>query len=368
MRDRLAEELLARVMEWGPQEVAEERVLLQTLGDYKYDEYQQFAPGMRFLESLAYWLNQFALPDRKTAYEFVKSRLIYCSVAEMKHLVTIAYPDHVRPVLMARAGKELRINPWHLGKIQTTDQFRALERQTLFLGLSDGARTDVFRRANNELSHEQVRQSYELAEPRVEKLLEKLREDLKGILEHEPTEAEVRFRCIVLLDDFSASGLSYYRKDNAKVSGKIGNFLKELLDPSSQIADLVDLNDLVIVIVLYMATESAKFYLESALKKECHGQSLEAKVLVVHELPKNTCIKRGDIPSLDAIIDKHYDKDSESSSTWLGRTDLKYGFAGCGLPLVISHNAPNNSIGLLWAEGSIMHPLFPRVNRHRDRV
>ena len=64
MRDLLAESLLAKVMGWSPHEVAGERVLLKILGDYKYDEYQQFSPGMRFVESLAQWLEQFNLHER----------------------------------------------------------------------------------------------------------------------------------------------------------------------------------------------------------------------------------------------------------------------------------------------------------------
>ena len=368
MQDRLAEELLARVMEWGPQEVAAERALLQTLGDYKYDEYQQFAPGMRFLESLAYWLDQFTPAERKHAYEFVKSRLVYCSVAEMNHFVAIAYPDRVRPLLLEHAGRELGVNPWHSSKIERMPEFQALQRQTLFLGLSDGARTDVFRRANGTLSHEQVRQSHELADERVDKLLEKLRKGLAPILGCEPTDDEVRFRCIVLMDDFSASGLSYLRYEGSQCEGKIGTFLQKVFDANSRIATLVKHEDLEILVVLYMATEAAKQYLESHLKKVCDGRGPKTRVVVIHLLPGNTRIQRGQDPALDAIIDVHYDSDSETDSTRLGGTDLKYGFAWCGLPLVISHNTPNNSIGLLWAEGSVMRPLFPRVARHRDQI
>lgn len=368
MRDRLAEELLARVMEWGPQEVAAERALLQTLGDYKYDEYQQFTPGMRFLESLAYWLDQFTPSERRHAYEFVKSRLVYCSVAEMNHLVAIAYPDRVRPLLLARAGRELGVNPWHSSKIAKMPQFRALERQTLFLGLSDGARTDVFRRANSILSHEQVRQSHELADERVDKLLDKLRKGLAPILGRDATTDEVRFRCVVLMDDFSASGLSYLRKDGSDYDGKIGTFLQKVFDANSRIATLVKHDDLEIFVVLYMATEAARQYLESNLKTACDGRGPTTHVVVVHLLPESTKLQRGTDPTLDALINAHYDTDNETESTKLGGTDLKYGFAQCGLPLVISHNTPNNSIGLLWAEGRIMRPLFPRVARHRDRV
>ena len=58
MRDALAERLLANVMAWSPTDVARERPILQALALLKYDEYQQFSPGMRFVESLALWLAQ----------------------------------------------------------------------------------------------------------------------------------------------------------------------------------------------------------------------------------------------------------------------------------------------------------------------
>jgi hypothetical protein len=84
MRDVLAERLLARVMNWKPEDVARERPDLQEMATYKYDEYQQFSPGMRFVESLALWLNQFkSFEERGTAYEFVKKRLVFLSSAEV---------------------------------------------------------------------------------------------------------------------------------------------------------------------------------------------------------------------------------------------------------------------------------------------
>ena len=56
VRDLLAEQLLAKVMGWTQEDVARERPDLQAMASYNYDEYQQFSPGMRFVESLALWL------------------------------------------------------------------------------------------------------------------------------------------------------------------------------------------------------------------------------------------------------------------------------------------------------------------------
>ena len=80
MNDDLANTLLSQIMGWKSSELTEERLNLQRLSEYKYDEYQQFFPGGRFLESLCLWLKQFTSPDeRKTAYDFIKKNLIFVS-------------------------------------------------------------------------------------------------------------------------------------------------------------------------------------------------------------------------------------------------------------------------------------------------
>ena len=369
MRALLAERLLATVMEWSPDDISRERPLLDVLARLKYDEYQQFSPGMRFIESLAYWLTQFRQSaERQFAYEFFKSKLIFCSAAEMNHLVSLAYADHVRPHLLRKVAAEVGINPWHLPRATSLKEFALLERQTLYLGLSDGARTDIFRRFNPRLSHEQVRQSHELADERIEKLLGKLRKGLKDILQADPEEDQCRFRTIVLLDDFSASGISYLRRDGDLLDGKVGSFLNCLLDQKHSMATLARLPDLDVLVVLYMATDYAIGYLRKQLEPICEVSGIRAVVSVVYPLGDHVRIVKGQNPQFDALLDAYYDDDNETESTRLGGTDLKYGFAGCGLPLVLSHNTPNNSIGLLWAEGRKMRPLFPRITRHKDRV
>jgi hypothetical protein len=74
MKDQLAERLLAEVMGWkNPEQYIEHGLPLQSLAAYKYDEYQQFSPGMRFIESLALWLDQFETVDqRRIALAFVR--------------------------------------------------------------------------------------------------------------------------------------------------------------------------------------------------------------------------------------------------------------------------------------------------------
>jgi len=51
-----------------------------------------------------------------------------------------------------------------------------------------------------------------------------------------------------------------------------------------------------------------------------------------------------------------------------GKTpDAKYGYGDCGLPVILHHNTPNNSLAILWFyENCTIRGLFPRVQRHKE--
>jgi hypothetical protein len=372
MKDALAEKLLAHVMEWGPQQVAQERPYLQAMATYKYDEYQQFSPGMRFVESLARWLAQFKVDERRLAYEFVKTKLVYCCGAEMNHLVECAYPDFVRPVLFRMAAPLIGpkgANVRHVSRIAASMEFRVLQRQSLFLGLSDGSRIDQFRRANPELNQEQIWQTHEIAEPRVQDMLESLAKDVGIIRGSDPVPC--KFRTLVLLDDFSASGSSYYSfqpNDKGFFGGKIAKFHKGVTTPEDPLADLVDVKDVEVIILLYISTEDAMTDLRNRSQQFWGGSGIKSTVEAVQTIPKT--IKLADDASnlIAKVIDKHYDHSVFTHHFAKGgTTDAKYGYAACGLPVVLHHNTPNNSIALLWSyEDRQIRGLFPRVTRHKE--
>jgi hypothetical protein len=71
---------------------------------------------------------------------------------------------------------------------------------------------------------------------------------------------------------------------------------------------------------------------------------------------------------MEPLIEQYYDKSIEDQHTGVGGADVKYGFARCGLSLVLPHNTPNNSLALLWAETEKVRALFPRVQRHRRQA
>jgi hypothetical protein len=64
---------------------------------------------------------------------------------------------------------------------------------------------------------------------------------------------------------------------------------------------------------------------------------------------------------IGALCEKYYSEALEDEHTG----SVKFGLDNCGLPLVLHHNTPNNSLYLLWArrrEG--FTPLFVRYERH----
>lgn len=148
MRDQNAQQMLAKVMKWNDQEAVVDRVpRLQLIADYKYDHYQRFGPGRRFIESLALWLNQFEPEDRATALQFVEEYLVFFSDKELSHLVELAYPDVIVQERLRLVAEEMDIPSHKVCQISNGDRFRELQKKSLYLGLSDGARTNELRRA-----------------------------------------------------------------------------------------------------------------------------------------------------------------------------------------------------------------------------
>ncbi len=77
MHEKPASEILMRTMKWSQEDVTNNLADLQALSGYGYDEYEQFRPGMRFIERLASWLNQLPPEKRTAAFRFVKEKLLY---------------------------------------------------------------------------------------------------------------------------------------------------------------------------------------------------------------------------------------------------------------------------------------------------
>ena len=353
------------------EEFASTSKYFQTMAKYKYDGYKQFSPGMRFIERLALWLNQFdEHTDRKAALDFVKDNLIYISGPELDLLIASCFPDFINPILIKKIADNKNIPQYRIKEIVNAVEYRTLRRQSLFCGLSDGSRTEIFRRSNPSIiSHEQVYQTYELSDKRAAKMQEELNSDLSKILERTPTEEEQKFKMLFLLDDFSASGTSYlkYSEDEKKLKGKI-NALYDSIFTKEGIKKIFDLENLEVHIILYLCTEQAKTTITTNIAKlaEEYGLKIKPELHILHPIPDAYKLNQPEAAAILSVCEKdayYDDKALEDKHTG----QVKFGFSNCALPLVLYHNCPNNSVSILWAyETAKFEGLFPRIPRHRE--
>ncbi len=360
MKEELAEALLGKIMGWSKDDLAKERFRNQMMAELKYDDYQQYSQGMKYIESLALWLNAFDYEDRSLLYDFIKYNLVFISEMQMRQLIDMAYQFYIRPILindMKTICKELEIK----NLSERKNIYKCLQRQSLFLGLSDGAHIDVFRRDHPFLNNEQINVYYDFSKEKVIDIKKELAEAIK-LLPATPV-SSTEFKYIFLLDDFSASGISFIRKENNEWKGKITKFLNQLKDYE------FDYERINIYILLYLATEDSIEYINKELElfKSEMGLANELKALAVQLIwrkdPDQHMIKLLDKYykkyKMEEIQDRHYSK---------GKCDNPYlGFNECSLPLVIYHNTPNNSFPIIWFDKRyIFKGLFPRVTRHKE--
>ncbi|WP_010681013.1 phosphoribosyltransferase-like protein [Acetivibrio cellulolyticus] len=369
MKGELAERLLSVVMGWDASNVAEERPVIQMLAEYKYDEYQQYSPGMRFIESLALWLNQFDKSEREPALNFIKDNLVFISLEEMTHLVAISFNDFIKPKLIEKVAKYLEKDPFEQMKEVVSDlNYEISLRRCLFLGLSDGAHIDIFRRYNNSLSNEQICLSYDIPNKKLCELKEELSKDIDESLKNNNKDLQIekKFNTIVLLDDFTGSGISYLRKEGDEWKGKISKVISEIKNQKNIFSKKID-----VFIVLYIATEKAKTYLLEVLQqyKEDFCKETNFTLITVMNLEgiNVETEKHSDFLELaknhfdEIIIDKHFKKGNYK------RPFL--GFDECALPIVIFHNTPNNTLPIIWfGDKCKVKGLFPRVSRHKEEL
>jgi hypothetical protein len=369
MKPDLALRLLGSLMKWDFFKANEEFKWLSLLVDYKYDHYQGYSPGARFLINLINWLKQFpAHEQREVAYKFIREKLIFINQREMHHLINLSMPiidSEARRIV----AKDLNLKFYETWSNPTAiKRLRLLKMRTLYVGLSDGARIDVFRRDNEgDVSNEQVVPSVEISLQKWKSLSKKLRERL----DNEDFEKEsALFERVCLIDDFTGSGSSLIRWEKDEWDGKVPDkFCKQCADNKVFGQSITD--NVYIHIHHYLASEQASVSIKEALIN--FGKTLPDITFALtfsHVLNKNAVINDSNDADLVALIKGWYDNEIEDKHK--GK-NIWYGYKQCGLPLILDHNTPNNSIALLWAispENStcstLMRPLFPRKQRHID--
>ncbi len=366
MKRELALDILDKVMRWEGDQAQREFSHLSLLARMKYDGYRGYVAGARFLESLAYWLQQFDAGERAVAYEFLKNHLIYIGPDELQHLVELTYPQFIQRPLAAEICRRLDV-PKHLiwARAEASNAYRSILRRTIFLGLSDGARIDAFRRANEGIiTNEQVATTLEIDEARWESLLKKLRNDTQ--------DNAARFEFVFLIDDFMGSGKTLLRQEpDGSWDGKLVKFWQvqkghvDALAPNYQL--IVHHH-----VASFRASQNA-LHVEQRARAD-HAQWMPSVNFsygfVLPEEAHHDASSAGDFSKL---IEKYYNPAIETDSLKVGGEQADYGFANTGLCLVLEHNTPNNSIALLWAEvdanppARAMRPLFRRRQRHFGR-
>ena len=356
---------LAGVMAWEDTRSRAEFAWLRLMSRMKFDGYQDFLAGARFIESLADWLQQFRAEDRETAYALVRRELVYISTAEMNHLVELFFPETVQWRLQQEVAARQDIPAFRVWATpESAAIYWRLLRQTLFIELSDGARIDVFRRANaGTISNEQVVTAPRINEDKWGELLEDLRKDL--------ADKDARFAFVFLIDDFVASGTTLLREEGGTWKGKLPKFWADVqqflathFEPGWKLC-----------VHHYLATHRAQQVVRerqaAALAALGAGRWFEdIQFSYGMVLPEDFPLDAERHAAFLRLTEQYYDDAIETRHTRVGGSGARLGFGACGLPLVLEHNTPNNSVAILWAESAggpgrhAMRPLFRRRQRH----
>lgn len=371
MKYELAESILKNTMNhWNTLKMTEETKNIQIISEIKYDDYQQYTHGMRYIESLALWLRQFDTEQEKDcAYDLVKNKLIFISEEEMRQLITYSFPITMKKYLMEKTR-----NFCEEKGISDIDErkavFRFLRRNSLFLGLSDGAHIDFFRRQNPQLSNEQVFVHYDFSNEKAKDMLDELNKDsIVGEMKKKYGDSinENGFLSYFLIDDFTGSGKSYIRKDEKGWHGKIKTFFQRLKEAN------FDDKTAEVHLILYVSTEKSLKYIKEQANAYAKENGLQEITVDAIQIVKP--LKWEENRELEGILEANFHKYSAlgkasyvTSHFHVGEGEKPYyGFADCSLPLILYHNTPNNSLPVLWYSWEDeVNALFLRITRHKD--
>lgn len=359
--------LLADLMDWDETRATEEFAWLRLMVTAKYDHYQGYSPGSRFYVNLISWIGQFRPADRAAAYAFVRKHLVFVSQSEMHHLVALSMPA-IQRAMRNELAESLAVpiyKTW--GDRDAEKRLAIMGIRTLYVALSDGAKIDVFRRDNEGVvSTEQVVAASEISNEKWQKLKEALRErlDANGFAAE-----DALFERVCLIDDFTASGATLIRKDdNGPWKGKIPTFCGQNAD---RIGNFLTA-DCCIHVHHYLASSRATGLATASVQQyRAAVDTFRFALTFSAVLSEQIVVSDDSAADLVLLLKDYYDPSIQDKH--LG-ADVWYGYRQCGLPVVLYHNTPNNSVAILWATSGSRHkppthrmtPLFARKKRHAD--
>jgi hypothetical protein len=397
---------------WTEDRFAEVRRELRVLADHKYNKYEMYQPGRLFFEHLYLFLSRLESADRTVALDFVRRSLIFISRDEFQQLAHILHYDYIRQRHLDVTSAISGIPRHRLARLKASPVLGQTQRASLYVALSDGARIDYFRRHNLEINNEQVLASYDPGSMKLE--------DLSAKLIEANGDPQAKFDCLFLLDDFCGSGRTLIREVvTAKIAEPLGTFLipppfrgqlsydsvsrmltwqyrgaitaeeRSALESLSSapvyrkaIAEITEkstsrstdvkgaLAKISKTDLMKLVSDRARLFFTPLLATQ---YALDRMIPLVKRLPSpldrleilpaatlpDSARIRDDGGALAVLCRRYYSADLGDEHTG----DVTFGYDACGLPIVLHHNTPNNSVYWLWSR-KWDDPLFVRYERH----
>jgi hypothetical protein len=403
---------------WSEERLQELVSELDVLAEHKYNFYEMYQPGQLFFENLYLWLSVFTEEERTTALNFVRENLIFISREEFQQLARVLYDDRIYQRQIDIASYQTGLPRHRVRMLAESAEMQRIKRSSLYVAMSDGARIDYFRRQNLSISNEQVLPTYYPSEDKAVGLINDLEKSLGK---------DARFECLFLIDDFCGSGRTLlrevvkvgldaplegfivpqhmkarlsYRPDNGELALAYGgNFDPQLEEKLLALGDAIPYRGAVKELMRKyaaretelagslkriasdsplpgMLSENARVYLCPLLVTQYALDRLNPllsrlpaplnaiEILPGAVLPNSVRVRpptgsQTSGETISTLCESHYSEEYEDEHTG----SIKYGYDDCGLPLVLHHNTPNNSIYLLWSR-RMQNPLFVRYERH----
>jgi hypothetical protein len=369
-----------------------------------------------FFENLFLFLQRLDPADRTTALEFVRRNLIFISRDEFQQLAHVLHYDHIRQRHLDVTATATGIPRHRLALLREAPELARVQRASLYVALSDGARIDYFRRHNLDINNEQVLTSYDPGESKLAELSSKLAE-VHG--------SGAKFECVFLVDDFCGSGRTLAREivtstvdsDIAPLAslpsalrGRFSydyakrtlawQYRGELTEEEKTELTALSANDgfraavdelarkaasretevkgalskIAQTGLIELMNDGARVFLSPLLATEYAVQRLtpiikklpaplnRLEILPAAVISNSTRIVAGGGDLADLCV-RYYSSTLGDEHTG----DVTFGYDDCGFPVVLHHNTPNNSVYWLWAR-KWGDPLFVRYERHGREV